>query len=470
MTAPTLAQIDALIAREPERVDLLFLRAGLLASAGRADEARAAYLAVIARESTHFGALNDLGTLLYNTDFRAAARTAYAEAVRHHPANPIGRINLANALLAEGQVQAAREHYDAALAAEPDHPDALQGLANLLQGEGESEAAEALRQRSYARRAVTHLPYRGSGAPVRVLQLVSAVGGNVPTRFLLDERVFAVSVLAVEAQANLAELPPHDLVFNAVGDVDLAPAALSAAEAVLARTDAPVINPPDRIRPTGRAAIAERLKGLAGVRTPRVVETDAANLAAAAEAFGYPLLLRAPGFHTGQHFVRVEAPDALAGASAGLPGPARLLIEPMDARDGRGAHRKFRAMMIGRRLFPLHLALSERWKVHYFTADMAERADHRAEEAAFLADMGAVVGDKAMAGLAAIAERLGLDYGGIDFGLGQGGEVLVFEANATMVVNPPAPDPIWDYRRDATTRILDAVRAMLLDRAKQASG
>src|SRR5271167_4068902 len=92
-----LSDIDARLALDPDQLELRYLRAGLLAGLGRADEARQDYLAVIAQAPTHFGALNDLGTLLFNTDFRTAARTAYAEAVRHHPDNPIGRINLANA-------------------------------------------------------------------------------------------------------------------------------------------------------------------------------------------------------------------------------------------------------------------------------------------------------------------------------------------------------------------------------------
>ncbi|MDR3511431.1 MAG: hypothetical protein P4L73_07350 [Caulobacteraceae bacterium] len=465
MAPATLTDVDALLAREPDSAELLYHRASLLAGLGRADEARRDYLAVIAREPTHFGALNDLGTLLYNTDFRAAARTAYAEAVRRHPGNPVGRINLANALLADDQADEARIHYEAALDIAPDHPDALQGLANLLQGEGDAEAAEALRRRSYRARTITHLPYLGEGQPRRALLLVSAVGGNVPTRFLLDPALFATSVLVVEAHEAVVALPPHDLVFNAVGDADLAPEALDAAEAVLARTTAPVVNPPARIRATGRAAIAERLSGLPGVRTPRVIRAPAAEVAVAARGFAYPLLLRSPGFHTGQHFTKVDRPDQLAAAAAALPGRELLLIEHLDARDARGVFRKYRVMMIGGRLYPLHLALSEQWKVHYFTADMAERPDHRAQEAAFLDDMAGVLGPRAMVGLAAITERLGLDYGGVDFGLDPDGQVLLFEANATMVVNPPAPDPRWDYRRAPVDRVLAAARDILIGRA-----
>jgi hypothetical protein len=96
---------------------------------------------------------------------------------------------------------------------------------------------------------------------------------------------------------------------------------------------------------------------------------------------------------------------------------------------------------------------------------MAESAAARAEEAAFLVDMPGVLGPRAMAALSAIAERLGLDYGGVDFGLSPAGEVLLFEANAGMVIQPPGPEPVWDYRRAPIARALAAVKALLLARA-----
>jgi hypothetical protein len=339
-------------------------------------------------------------------------------------------------------------------------------MANLLQSLGQTDAAQAHLRQSARGRGVVAMPYRGEGPPRRVLLLVSAGGGNVPTRFLLDDTVFAVFQLPVEAFSDAMTLPPHDLVFNAVGDADLGAAALDAVEVVLTQTDAPVINPPSRVRATGRATIAKRLADLPGVRAPRVAVTPRETLKQAARRFGYPLLLRSPGFHTGRHFRKVETPEDLPAAAAALPGKQLLLIEYLDARGADGLARKYRAMIVGGQIFPLHLALSEDWKVHYFTSGMAERPDHRALEQAFLEDMEGVLGARAMAGLRAIAETLGLDYAGVDFALGPDGEILLFEANGTMVVNPPEPDPRWDYRRAPVARILEAVKTLLRDHAR----
>jgi glutathione synthase/RimK-type ligase-like ATP-grasp enzyme len=125
-------------------------------------------------------------------------------------------------------------------------------------------------------------------------------------------------------------------------------------------------------------------------------------------------------------------------------------------------------MIVDGRIYPMHLAISRQWKVHYFTADMTDRADHRAEDAAFLENMPAVIGQRAMRALERIAAELNLDYCGIDFGLNADGDVLLFEANATMVVNLPDSDGRWDYRRPAVAKILDAVRDMILERASPA--
>jgi hypothetical protein len=115
-------------------------------------------------------------------------------------------------------------------------------------------------------------------------------------------------------------------------------------------------------------------------------------------------------------------------------------------------------MFIDGVLYPLHLAVSSDWKVHYFSADMARHAAFREEERRFLRDMPGVLGTRAMRALERVCATLGLEYAGIDFALAPDGTVLLFEANATMALVPPAPGEIWDYRRPAIETALDAAR------------
>jgi glutathione synthase/RimK-type ligase-like ATP-grasp enzyme len=324
--------------------------------------------------------------------------------------------------------------------------------------------AEAHWQAGFTGHAVVRRRYRGSGPGVPLLLLVSARGGNLATRPWVDDRVFTVTAIYADFHDPAQALPPHALVVNAIGDVDVGRDALACAEAMLAGSSAPVVNPPARVKATGREEQALRLAGIAGVTAPRTVRLKRTALAVT-EAFRFPLLLRSPGFHTGQHFVRVDTRDDLSRAAAGLPGDELLAIEWLDARGPDGLARKYRVMIIGGVLYPLHLAISADWKVHYFTAGMAGEAAHRAEDARFLNDMPAVLGQRAMAALSDIGAAMGLDYAGVDFGLAADGSVLLFEANATMAIVPPDQDPMWDYRRAAVAAVQDAARHMLAQRA-----
>jgi len=440
-----------------------------LVAQGEDEAAKTAYLELLHDDPTHFAALNELGTLAHASGHRSAARTAYEQAVRCHPDNPAGRVNLGNLLSEDGALAAARLHYEAALAADPDFAAAHQGLARVLTELGEAEAAEPHWHKGFAGNALVTMSYRGVGPSVPVLLLVSARGGNIPTQNFLDDQVFEIAALYAEYYDPAQPLPAHLLVFNAIGDADMCGKALSRAEEILAHTKVPVVNPPSLVRATGRVANARRLANLRGVVAPSITSHSRAGLLAA-QNFRCPLLLRAPGFHTGRHFLRVERPEDVAAAVNTLPGDELLAIEYLDARGPDGMARKYRVMIIDGVLYPLHLAIASEWKVHYFTADMARNQAHRDEERRFLDDMAAVLGERALSALTAIGRTLGLDYAGVDFGLAPDGSVLLFEANATMVVNSPDPDPMWDYRRAAVARVIDAAKRMLIARAKLLNG
>ncbi len=428
------------------------------ALAARADDegAKSAYLEVLGRDPTNFCALNELGTLALAGGYRSAARTAYSQAIAHHPGNKVARVNLANVLREDNDPRGARAHYEAALAIDPDLHEAHQGMAWVLTELG-LEGAEGHRRRGFAGHALVTKPYRGVGTGVPILLLVSARGGNIPTRLWIDDRRFTIHALYADFLDSDLELPRHELVVNAIGDADLCAAALERAQQLLTRSAAPLINRPACVRPTGRVDNARRLAGIPGVIVPRIDRVSRQALG----RLQYPLLLRSPGFHTGRHFVYVPSPAAADEAAASLAGEELLAIQYLDARGADGMARKYRVMFIDGQLYPLHLAVSADWKVHYFSADMARDESFREEERRFLLDMPGVIGARAMRALTGIASALDLEYAGVDFALSPDGSVLLFEANATMVVFPPGPEPIWDYRRAAIEAALQAARDML---------
>lgn len=478
--------VQTQLASNPGSIDLLLQRALLFSNLGQLTDASNDYIKILQCNPHHLVALNNLGCVLIATGHRAAAGIAFHEAVLRHPGDVMSRVNLGYFLLEEvekvtvtGQTQRARElqceardHFQQVLRLKPDNEKAHEGLSHLLEDLGEPEKADFHRRAAFQKRWIFPLPYRGEAAPISVLHLVSTTGGNVRLQRFLDNRIFKTFVLCPEFYDPQTELPAHQLVVNGIGDAELSSRALAAARSLLASTQAPVVNPPAAVMATDRATNARRLSEIPGVVTPITVILSREQLCdphvasrLAALGLAFPLLVRAPGFHTGLHFLRVESFDALAPAIAEIPGDEIIVMQYLDTRARDGKSRKYRVMMIGGRLYPLHCAISSHWKIHYFTAEMAESSEHRAEDAAFLENMPRVLGPLAMNALHKIHSTLALDYGGIDFGLNAQGEILVFEANATMVVNPPEPDERWNYRLPAYTKIHSAIQNMLIERA-----
>ena len=443
-------------------------RARTLARQGEDEAAKQAYVELLRQDPRNFDALNELATLAWAGGYRSAARTGYSQAVAQYPDNVVARVNLGNLMREEQDVAGARAQYEAALALDPELQEAHQGMAWVL-GELGLDGAEEHRRRGFTGRATVTQPYRGSGHGVPIVLLVSARGGNIPSRLWIDDRRFTIHAVYADYYDPEQPLPPHALIMNAIGDADLCALALERAAALVARSTAPVINQPARVQVTGRAENARRMGTIPDVVAPRIeARTRASLLSPPAGPPGlglqFPLLLRSPGFHTGRHFVRVEGREALSGALATLAGEELLAIEYLDARGPDGMARKYRVMFIDGVLYPLHLAVSSDWKVHYFSADMARNAAFREEEQRFLLDMPGALGPRAMRALERVHAALGLEYGGIDFALAPDGALLLFEANATMALVPPAPGEIWDYRRAAIDTALQAARRMLESR------
>lgn len=449
---------------DPEQ---LFRNARELDAAGREAEARRAYLAVLELAPRHFGALTNLASLLERRGFAAPALQGYREAVQSEPDNPIGHVNLAGALLEGGEIAAARESYETALRLAPACAEAHQGLAAAFARLGNDAAALRHRALGFRERAIVHAPFRGTGKAPGVLVLLSTLGGNVDLRQFLDDRRFDVWKVFVDALESDLELPAHDLAVNAIGDADLCGQALHEAVALLKRTTARTINDPRYVLSTGRLEIARRLSSISGAVVPRMAQIERDRVEKSTrEDFAFPFLIRAPGHHTGERFVRVDDAAQLPAAVSALSAPELLAIQYVDTRGKDGMYRKYRVMLVDQNPYPLHLAISPSWMVHYFSGQTLDDPGHRAEEKRFLEDMGGVLGSSSMRAVEVIAQTLGLDYAGVDFALDRAGNIVIFEANATMTIPnlTQAPD---DYRRPALARLCSAVDAMF--RSKLAS-
>ncbi len=394
------------------------------------------------------------------------AKTAYLAALRQEPHNLEAMTGLGALLTAIGMVSEARVILEEAVRRYPADPDAHRWLVVVCAELGDQRAADEHSRQEFARRPIHVTPFTGSGHAVRLLLVVAAAAINTRTARFCDRRIFETITVAAEFIDETTPLPVHDVVFNAIGEAE-STEALAAAERLVARTDRRVLNHPRLVRATSRVDNAARLGALPGVVTARTLRVARAHLSASelAGELGLPFLVRVPGCHTGEYFERVDEPARLGAILARLPGEELLAMSFLDARDGAGRYRKFRMMIVDGKLYPLHAAVGPSWKLHFFTG--THGAAEVALDGAYLADPGAIIGRHAMSALGAIADVLELDYGGIDFALDAAGNVLVFEANATMTVPEADPDPQFAYRTHALDTVADAVMWMFITSARR---
>ena len=379
--------------------------------------------------------------MLRRTGFRSAARLTLQEAARLYPGLVEPWLALGH-LEREGEAwQASRASYEKAIALDQTSWTAHQGLAYVLEALGDAEDAACHRDLGFGARPHVTIPCLGTQSPVRILLLASTTGGDTPWAGLLNRQQYQVEVVASEYWDTTAPLPRHDIIINAVSDADAAWSAMQAAERLVRVSGRPVINSPQVLRGTGRQAVSERLKGIAEVETARIIRCSKKALLShgreviAQAGLHFPILVRSIGHHTGRHFERVEDVHGIPAAMDRLAGEDLWVLEWLPSPHGGDMpYRKYRVMMIGGRLYPVHAAWSHDWKVHYFSRADTELSQEIQER--FLHDMGAALGPRAMSALAGIQMELGLDYGGVDFDVLLDGRVRVFEANATMVVPP----------------------------------
>jgi glutathione synthase/RimK-type ligase-like ATP-grasp enzyme len=459
-----LADIEERLEQAPDDVRLLFSRACLLDMLGRSNSARDAYIEVIKRDGKHLGALTNLGTLLFNAGYRSAARLTYQEALKHHPDDIPSLINFGNALLESNELDSAKQVYEHAIELDPVSAQAHQGLSHVLGRMGLEGEAERHRQLGFKAMPVVVSAFRGEGMPVSLLLLSSAFRGNVPVEVPLDDSTFMTIKLFTDYYDADLPLPPHDVIFNSIGDADRCQPSLEAAQRLLDAQGVTSLNPPSAVLGTGRVDMAKRLRGIEGLIVPRVEELARDELD---RIDHFPVLLRPPGYHTGEFFELVRDRDELAKVAAALPGDRLLVIELLDARGADGHYRKYRVLSIGGQLYPIHLARSTQWKVHYFSADQVRAPEAIAEEEAFLTDMRAAIGARALRAIEEAAARIGLDYFGIDFALDRYGNALFFEANATMRAVIPLEKEQADARRRAAIAANGALRDLVLRAAER---
>ena len=139
----------------------------------------------------------------------------------------------------------------------------------------------------------------------------------------------------------------------------------------------------------------------------------------------------------------------------------------VDYRRPDGLFCKYRIVFILGKPFLCHMAVSERWMIHYLNAGMTESpAKRRAEEEA-MASFDDGFARRHEEAFRVLNERMGLDYFGIDCSETQDGRLLIFEADVAMVIHDMDPPTLFPYKGPQMKKVFAAFEQMLLAKSRK---
>lgn len=342
-------------------------------------------------------------------------------------------------------------------------------LSTLLLAKGGAWAAEGrIMQRAATRVQRSYEVVHGTGSGPRVLAFVTPGDfmANTPIDFLLAGSDAVLIQHFVDAETeSLADLPPHDVAFMAVGEGPENAEVLANLARLLKTYPGRVLNnAPGLIARLSRDRVSEMLADLPGVLCPPTRRVSRFMLIAAARArrfFDYPAVLRPVGSHAGKGLVRVESPEDLGAFLAVSPEEEFYCAPFIDYRGADGFYQKARVVLIQGRAYASHMACSPHWMVHYLNAGMETNPARRAAEAAWMADFETGFARRHARALQAMTERLGLDYYGLDCAEMPDGRLLVFELDVAMIVHDMDSESLFPYKKPMMRKLFAAFVAAL---------
>ncbi|MDD5297098.1 MAG: pyridoxal-dependent decarboxylase [Rhodocyclaceae bacterium] len=359
---------------------------------------------------------------------------------------------------------------------DPQDAEALMDLSTVLHINGSPKLALSVQAQALEVQTLYQLPAPAAPAGIRLLALMAPgdLSANMPLEALLENSDVDLDMLYLLPGQPMPEMvPDHDVAIVAMSESEANCGLLKELEALAPVWPRPLINRPDRVARLSRDGAACLLRGTPGLVMPITARMDRATLAGVAsgeialgavmEEGGFPLIVRPLDSHAGHDLAKLDDQEALI-AYLGTTGAERFYVAPfVDYRSADGQYRKYRVVIIGGKPYAGHMAISSHWMIHYLNAGMDESGEKRAEEARFMADFDTDFAVRHGTTLAALNERLGLEYVGVDCGETADGKLLIFEVDHAMIVHAMDSPAVYPYKQPQMARVFSAFRKLLED-------
>jgi hypothetical protein len=351
-------------------------------------------------------------------------------------------------------------------------------IAQLL---GDKPTGLALQHETLMSHQLYRSPCLAKQPRLRVLALAAAtdMGSNMPIEFLLEESGIELLTLYVIPDVGLpAALPDHDVAIVIASDSEDCREALAIIDSVTTRWPRPMLNPPRLICNLDRDKLHRLLRGTEGLDIPATIGVTRSQLSAVAQSklrlaeiaaeLLFPVIIRPRGSHAGVGLAKLDDRAAIDRYLAARPERQFFVSRFVDYANEDGLFRKYRVVFVDRQPYACHMAIADRWDIWYLNAGMTDNAAKRLEEETFMRTFEIGFARRHQTALAAMADRIGLDYFTIDCAENKQGDLLIFEADNTAVVHNMDSPQVFPYKPPQMHAIFEAFADMLSRRSRLA--
>jgi glutathione synthase/RimK-type ligase-like ATP-grasp enzyme len=281
-----------------------------------------------------------------------------------------------------------------------------------------------------------------------------------------EETADALLIYGPESRQPLVRLQSKpSLIFNQISDADTHTKALDRCSELCKRMDAPVINHPDAIRRTSRDLNFQRLGDIPGVTFPKTIRCSPRSTAEVLEMIGstgfeYPVIVRQAGLHNAAGMLRLESPEQEADLHRfPFDGREFYLIQFVDFAAENGIYYKHRVAVVDGEPIARHVFFDDNWMVNSGSIGFMDKHPEAGDIASLTAALSEQLIPAAREIFSEMARRLELDYFGVDCHIGPDGNMLVFEANATMGMMIDKSTAISHHRANIVAALEKMIRA-----------
>ena len=352
---------------------------------------------------------------------------------------------------------------------------ALMNLSNIDQLLGDQPSGLAWQKQALSLCQLYRSSWAASPEALRLVVLMAPgdIGTNTPIEFLLEDLdVVLYSLYVVPGQPLPDPLPDHDIAMVTADDSDRNRPVIQEIDRVISNWPVSVLNRPEGILRLSRERMYSFLQGVPGLAMPPTVRAHRAALerlargsmmvaGELAQDMGFPLIARPVDSHAGLGLAKIDSVSEVPSYLA-AQGAAEFFLSPyIDYRSSDGLFRKYRIMWVDGRPYPCHMAIGDEWKLWYYNANMAASGAKRAEEAQFMAGFEQGFARRHRHALAAIVERFGVEYMGIDCTELSDGRLLVFEGSICLAAHNMDSPSIYPYKSPQMRKMFQSFYEML---------